>query len=269
MRPRRLPALEALDVSFRATLLGLAIPFVLLAAATPAIPSEGADLTQVPCTDVYLGSVQCPDLIVDPVKLNDQQTTTQTFTSSSCAVQENSTVPGVRTLLRFYQSTPNIGLGDLIVGNPSQHPEWFVYAPCHRHYHFVEYADYRLWTPDQYAQWKVIKTQNPNALSKDLLAAHPELQPIKSDKKGFCVIDIFPYAPIKHPLGQYGSCSTNQGISTGWADEYSTGLDGQWFDVTNVPNGLYVIESEVNAEHLYVETNYANNDAAAPALILH
>ncbi|HEV8360608.1 MAG TPA: lysyl oxidase family protein [Candidatus Thermoplasmatota archaeon] len=224
---------------------------------------------EVPCQDTFAGMTACPDLVVDPVKLLVQLTETNTYSATNCDVVEGSTVAGTRTVLRFYQSTPNLGLGDLIVGRPADHPEWFYYAPCHRHYHFREYSDYRLWEPAQYAQWKVLKLTNPTVLSRDLLAAHPELTPVASNKGGFCVIDIFPYAPVLNPLPVYQSCNNNQGIAAGWADEYSPGLSGQYFDITDVPDGVYILESEVNAEHLFVESNYINNDSAVPAVVQH
>jgi len=246
-------------------LLHLLLAVALLAVLVPALNPRGQ--ATIPCVQQVAGVTLCPDLIVDPAKLNVQSVTHESFTSTSCDVVEGMTQPGARTLLRFYQSTPNFGTGDLVVGNPSQHPEWFYYAPCHHHYHFREYADYRLWKPDQFATWKQLKIANPDVLSRDLLAAHPELRPIAGNKGGFCVIDIFPYAPVTHPTGAYRSCSTNQGISVGWADEYVPNLDGQFIDVTGVPSGAYVLESEVNAERLYVESNYVNNDWFAPSFI--
>jgi lysyl oxidase len=246
-------------------LLSLAIAALSLSTiATAVIPLGNS--AEVPCTDVFLTQTACPDLIVDPAKLLVQQPATQTFSTSSCDVQEGTTQPGARNLMRFYQSTPNIGLGDLKVGVPSQHPEWFYYAPCHRHYHFREYSDYRLWTPEQYGSWKQLKLANPTTLSRDLLAAHPELTPVAGNKGGFCVIDLFPYIPALTPLPQYNSCG-NQGISAGWADEYVPGLSGQYIDVTDVAPGVYILDSEVNAEHLFVESDYTNNDWAVPAVV--
>jgi hypothetical protein len=184
--------------------------------------------------------------------------TTETFASDSCSVVEGEVAAGTRTLLRFTQTTPNIGPGALIVGSPKKHPEWFTYAPCHAHYHFQQYADYRLWTPAQFAQWEALRNANPAATAADVLAANPTLTPVQGHKQGFCVIDIVNYGGARHP--RYSSCM-NQGISVGWADEYHSGLSGQWVDVTGLASGTYVLESEVNAERLFDEANYANDRA--------
>jgi len=242
----------------------LLVPLVLV--IVPGANSSHA--SQIPCTDTFLGATACPDLIVEPAKLNVQLRQTQTFGTNSCDVQHGHTQPGTRQLIRFYFSTPNIGTGDLIVGAPRDRPDWFVWDPCHGHYHMREYADYRMWTPEGYAQWAAVRAANPDALSADLLAANPHLLDkfVASNKMGFCVIDIFPYVPTGPP--QYGSCSNNQGITVGWADEYVPGLPGQWIDVTGVAPGLYILEAEVNSERLYVESDYTNNASIAPMVVL-
>jgi hypothetical protein len=214
----------------------------------------------VPCADPR----GCPDLTVWGPALTIAYVDERTFSASSCDVQEGYAQAGRNVLLRFTFATPNQGPGDLIIGAPLDHPEWFVFAPCHSHFHFREYADYRLWTPDGYAAWSSIRQQNPNALSADLLAANPQLLShlIIGQKFGFCVIDV-PHFLGGPPTGQivYSSCSY-QGISVGNADAYHTEVPGQWFNVTNVPSGRYVIEAEVNAERFFTETNYGNNWAA-------
>jgi len=212
-------------------------------------PAEGG---VVPCTDVR----GCPDLVVDGNRFNATNRT-ENFSTTNCQVVEGMVQAGTRRVMRFTFTTPNNGPGDLNVGAPSQHPDLFVFSSCHNHYHFRQYADYRLWTPSQFATWDQLRTQNPTMLAKDVLAAHPELTPVAGNKQGFCVIDIVNYTPLAP--SHYGSCSNDQGISVGWADEYISSLDGQFIDVTNVVNGTYVLEAEVNAEHVFIETNYTNN----------
>jgi len=53
-----------------------------------------------------------------------------------------------------------------------------------------------------------------------------------------------------------------QGISVCWADVYFPGLSGQWIDITDVKDGTYVLENEVNDKHFMTETDYTNNSAA-------
>lgn len=180
------------------------------------------------------------------------------FSPQSCAVREDMVEPGARRLVRFTFTTPNRGPGDLIVGVPDLHPEWFEEGTCHGHLHFREYADYRLWAPADFAAWDAFRKANPALSAQEALAA-TGLAPSEGHKQGFCVIDIVRYAPLVPP--KYLLCDV-QGISVGWADEYHSGLDGQWIDVTDVAPGPYVLEAEVNAEQLFTETNYANNRAS-------
>ncbi|MDQ3913931.1 MAG: lysyl oxidase family protein [Actinomycetota bacterium] len=165
--------------------------------------------------------------------------------------------PPSRKVLRFTYTTPNFGDGDLIVGRPEDHPEWFEFGECHGHYHFREYADYRLWTPDQYAQYEALRQENPDLKAAEVLAQNPGLQPVVGEKRGFCVIDIWFYA-IAPP--KYLVCDF-QGISTGWADEYYEDLDSQFIDITGVAPGTYVLEAEVNSEWAFEESDYTNNRA--------
>src|SRR5204863_2741469 len=66
-----------------------------------------------------------------------------TFSSTSCEVREGCGTPGRRRVLRFETETRNIGTADLVFGNPVLNP-LFVYDPCHNHYHFGQFAEYRL-----------------------------------------------------------------------------------------------------------------------------
>jgi lysyl oxidase len=243
----------------------------LLALPTGALlpAQEGA---QVPCGRADL---VCPNLVVDPLKLQQNNIITRTFSATSCSVVEGMAPAGTHKLLRFTFTTPNLGPGDLVIGAPSQHPEWFVYSNCHNHYHFRQYADYRLWTPDGYAQFAALHAALPMLTSADILAMFPDLQAkmLTGSKAGFCVIDIVPLThtgglPLPPGLpAKYGSCGGNQGISVGWADEYFYSLDGQWVVIDTVAPGTYMLEAEVNAERLYHEVSYADNSVAVPVTL--
>jgi hypothetical protein len=239
-------------------------------------PSGAAriEITPVPCTD----PAGCPNLVVDSggAGLRQHVVVEETYSETDCAVVEGSTEAGTRRLLRFTYTTPNLGPGDLIVGAPADHLEWFEFHPCHGHFHFREYADYRLWTPEGYEAWQALRAQNPDALSRDLLKKNRAIasQMVVGEKQGFCVIDVIPatsspdyVGPAPGP-GTYFSCRSNQGISVGWADSYFFAqLDGQWIDVTDVAPGEYVLEAEVNPERLFVETNYRDNASAVPVTV--
>ena len=218
---------------------------------------------QVPCRDPR----GCPDLVVDASRLLVGTIVDRAFAATDCSVDEGSAQAGNRRLLRFTFTTPNFGDGDLWVGTPGNHPDWFTWATCHQHYHFNQHADYRLWTPEDYVRWRQVREANRDALTADVLAAHPELAAsmLAGHKQGFCVEDVQVYAPMEP--AKYLSCADNQGISRGWGDEYQFQLDGQWIDITDLPAGLYILEGEVNPQHAYRESDYWNNSGAAAVLI--
>jgi hypothetical protein len=223
-----------------------------------AVAEEG----QVPCE-----ARGCPDLVVDASRLLVGTIEDRTFAVDHCAVDEGSTQPGARRLLRFTFTSVNIGDGDLRIGQAHQHPQWFTWGVCHGHYHFREYADYRLWTPEGYSAWSGLRQEHPDARPQKLLASNPDLlaQFVAGHKQGFCAIDVWPYAPVDPQ--KYTNCMDVQGVSRGWADEYGFQLDGQWIDITGLEAGLYVLEAEANPEHLYQELDYTNNSGAVYVLV--
>src|SRR5882672_9907699 len=83
-----------------------------------------------------------PDLIIWPGSINPR-IVDRNYTTSDCEVVEGCALPGPRRYLIFNTETRNIGDADIVLGNPANNTN-FVYAPCHRHYHFRDFADYRL-----------------------------------------------------------------------------------------------------------------------------
>lgn len=176
-----------------------------------------------------------PDLIIwGPAA--SPRIATVTFSSSSCAVVEGMVQAGTRKLLRFSTQTRNQGTADLYLGNPATNPQ-FVYAPCHGHYHFNNYCTYRLLGSDG--------------------------QPAATGLKiGFCLLDTIRWSPNAPSSAKY-TCG-NQGIQKGWGDVYDSSLDGQWIDITDVPDGNYTLEMEVNPQRTLAESNYDNNITRIP-----
>ena len=171
-----------------------------------------------------------PDLMIWGPSISPRITTV-TFSSSSCAVVEGLVQAGTRKLLRFSTETRNQGTADISLGNPATNPQ-FVWAPCHGHYHFNNYANYRL------------LNSNGQQVAAGL-------------KIGFCLLDSIRWDANAPSRAKY-DCG-NQGIQQGWGDVYDSTLDGQWIDITGVPDGNYTLEMEVNPEHRLPESNYDNN----------
>jgi hypothetical protein len=255
------------------------LPAVLLAACVstdtrvPTVPDNPL-LAHAPTPGV-------PDIIVDqPMLASSWVIYDETLSPTACDVIEGDVTPGDHRTLRITVNTPNIGTGDLAVGDPNVHYDpngdgdgadsdgLFELATCHGHYHFRHYATYELYPV------------NANGTLGTV---------ILSAKRGFCMIDVAPY---NTPNGQqptswvYRSCGRvgmpgNQGISVGWADQYYKWLQGQYFviDPAVVPPGPYLIRIHVNPPfaakrrepcpakdtqgfcHQFAESDYSNNIA--------
>jgi hypothetical protein len=133
----------------------------------------------------------------------------------------------------------------------------------HNHWHFQPFDDYELRT-----------------LSGTLVAP--------DQKEGFCLINSLPVplgTPLAGPAGNkddynIGSQSDGtffchqdhpeateitEGISVGWADEYTPFRGGQDVDLTGVPAGRYYLVHSVNTNHSIQELDddFANNVATA------
>ena len=175
-------------------------------------------------------------------------------------------VTGGRTLLRLSNGTANAGVGPLHLygvtpGNEDGTQDvrqrvyredgsffervagTFVYHPEHNHIHFEEWAQYRLRS--------IVGEDGVGEVIAE------------GAKTSFCILDLGVYdrsLPHYRPGGFFRSCSsTTQGLSVGWIDVYSKSLPGQNIDITDVPDGHYWLESEVDPNNNVLESNEDNN----------
>jgi hypothetical protein len=212
----------------------------LLSLATVAVAEDGPDLElDVPrmqssariVTGVYHKPTRAPALDATvPV-------------SGTCVLDPDENCvggPGIRKLLRFDVLVHNVGNRDLVIGNPKDLPDLFVYSACHRHYHFKGAALYELLDP----AGQLVKTGR---------------------KQGFCIEDTLPSSSATTTPKHY-DC-TNQGIQVGWADWYPGILDCQWIDITDLAPGSYQLYVSWNPKHLMAETSYDNNQGTVPVTI--
>ena len=164
-----------------------------------------------------------PDLVMDPQRFVSQmEIVDRYFDPLDCAVAEGVVGgTGYRRLLRFDTVVMNGGDGDLVVGDRSDpnnpYASWFVFHPCHGHYHIRDFSVYELFTPE------------------GALAA-------TGTKQGFCFEDSLKYDGGK----SHGYDCGNQGITSGWGDWYFKQLVGQWIDITGVPEGDYIVRVTIN-----------------------
>ena len=123
---------------------------------------------------------------------------------------------GMRDIIRFTTHFKNVGEFDYYVGKESLDNDQFSFDNCHGHFHYESYAEYLL-----------VDTSS-------------NIIPI-GHKAGFCVIDL---ECSGGGSAKYG-CE-NMGLSAGCGDIYTSGLDCQWIDVTDVADGAYTIVVRVN-----------------------
>lgn len=156
------------------------------------------------------------------------------FGEDSCALVEGCiAAPGRRDLLRFALNSPNLGEGDLHLGDPSGNP-LFQYSPCHQHFHFESYAYYEL-----------------RKLDGTVVAP--------GRKQAFCLLD---YSPLGDDSKESQYDCGYQGISAGWSDIYDDYLPCQWVDITDVPPGEYDLVVKLNHQRVLAESNYDNNEVS-------
>lgn len=237
---------------------------LLLLPLAPVVSGEGGNVACAPSPPPPLA---CPDLAPDARLMESWSLGRQAFprpgSETDCAIEEGLVEgPGERALLRFATGALNVGAGALAIGDPRARPDWYAWSPCHGHWHFNDFAHYRVWDAAGYSAWSALRAAAPTEPASRLLSAHPELAAHlrAGHKQGFCIVDGHPL----HPLVGYPSFATcdHQGISPGWEDVYGDALDGQWVDVTGLAAGTYVLEVELNPERRIEEAGYADNAAA-------
>jgi hypothetical protein len=238
----RLNGSQRVVYAWRARIVGRGTVSMQLEATATGPNADRISTGVVSCSlDLNTVGGNLPDLTVSEADLrNSLEIHTKTFRNDDCAIDEGCVDgPGTRRLLRFDTVTPNLGPGDVFVGDPSSRSD-FVFSQCHAHYHFEDYADYRLLD----MQGNIVRLGH---------------------KQAFCLIDLYnPTNPQARP--QFTDCGF-QGISAGWADIYNRGLDCQWVDITGVPEGRYVLEVSVNPARVIEEGNYSNNVARTEVFI--
>jgi len=224
--------------------------------------------------------VGTPDLVVNTnVLASSWNVREEDFIEGQCSVEEGNIPTGTHRSLRFSVLIENQGDADLYVGDPLKHMDpngdgnyadqdgLFEFASCHAHFHFRNYARYEL-----------IRLNADGSLGS----------PVQSRKRGFCMLDTTPTRTDESPpKGRfYMNCGNltihgNQGISTGFGDEYVKQLPGQLFLLTD-PNepvgpGTYLIRVTANPAfvqqagqvcpvkdpqgfcHMFKEASYDNN----------
>ncbi|MFE7511882.1 lysyl oxidase family protein [Streptomyces sp. NPDC057540] len=131
---------------------------------------------------------------------------------------------------------------------PTGTMEWDP-RPGHVHWHFTDFASYRLLKADK-------------------------KEAVRSGKEAFCLANTdavdytvknanwHPYnTDLSTACGQENSISVREVLDVGSGDTYTQDLPGQSFDITDVPNGTYYIQVLANPAKRLKETSLDNNSA--------
>ena len=224
------------------------------------------------CATVIPGN-PLPDLIVNQTRLaSDMHVTVEKFSSYDCAVVEGCvTNKGTHQLLRFTSAIPNVGGGDLVIGDPAQCTNLFVLSQCYNYEHFKDSAAYRLWTDAGYQNWVSNRDMSQPADSATnatlLQTALNNGSLIVGRKQQYCFNDDDQYDPNANPTPIYTTCGSsttpgNQGLQVGWEDTYSWQIPCQYIQIDKLPGAIYVLEVQVNPDHVLPESDYTNNASA-------
>ncbi|MHA5049683.1 lysyl oxidase family protein [Streptomyces sp. SD15] len=119
----------------------------------------------------------------------------------------------------------------------------------HEHWHFTDFASYRLLSADKTKEVRSGKEAfclaNTDAI--DYTVKNANWHPYNTDLSTAC--------------GQQNSISVREVLDVGSGDTYTQYRPGQSFDVSDLPNGTYYIQVIANPEKRLQETNLKNNVA--------
>ena len=117
----------------------------------------------------------------------------------------------------------------------------------HNHWHFEQFAQYRLLNANKTVGIRSRKVGFCIAPSNgiNLLLPHALWQPAFTGFGGAC--------------GSPSALWVRETLPLGWGDTYFQYVAGQAFDITDLPNGTYYIEIIANPDKVLHETNYRND----------
>ncbi|MFF9148254.1 lysyl oxidase family protein [Streptomyces sp. NPDC055051] len=131
---------------------------------------------------------------------------------------------------------------------PTGTMEWDP-RPGHVHWHFTDFASYRLLKADKKEAVRSGKEAFclANTDAVDYTVKNANWHPFNTDLSTAC--------------GQENSISVREVLDVGSGDTYTQDLPGQSFDITDLPNGTYYIQVLANPAKRLKETDLDNNSA--------
>lgn len=181
-------------------------------------------------------------------------------------------VQGGRTLLKFTALFGNVGKGAFELDSSAEDAQpgeavnarqrvfradgtsWdrqvgmLFWHGIHEHYHYDDFGEYRLElirpAVGTASETFVVDQKTTYCMRDDTMFEHPSEAP-------------------RQPM-TYGGCTQDrQGVSVGWYDVYLATLPDQYFDVTDLPAGLYRLSFDLDPHRHFLESRRDNNVSMA------
>lgn len=127
---------------------------------------------------------------------------------------------------------------------------WFVYHPSHGHIHFQEWTQF------------ILRSMNKDGGVGEVVAT--------GAKTSFCILELLDWDNTvagHNTAPSYSSCGQVQGLRPGWSDVYGASLDGQYINLTGVPNGDYWLQGFIDPNGQVLESSETNNSVLVPVSI--
>lgn len=176
-----------------------------------------------------------------------------------------SLVPG-KTVYRFNQPIPNIGVGPLEL-RPDTHSDGSqdIYQRIYdsaggpiteRHVGTFQNVNppYGTMFLEGIARYRILEVL-PGDQVGDVLTTHEKISYALVDGPAYN-LNLENASPTRHYASVFGPLL---GISVGWADLYSNTLPGQWADLTGLADGEYWLETIIDPDNRILELDESNN----------
>jgi hypothetical protein len=157
--------------------------------------------------------------------------------------------------------------GFRVGGRPTMHARQFIYRNGHSvqsmsigRFEFDNRRGHHHWHLEDVARYDLLNAQQDRV--------------VRSDKQSFCLAPTDPINLTKpgalwnpYTIGLESSCPTDQSLwlretlPVGWGDTYVQRKGGQSFNITNLPNGRYLIRIATNPFGRIHETTRSNDTA--------
>lgn len=170
------------------------------------------------------------------------------FNSDSCAFQEGCiTGSGSRLLLRQTTNVHNQAMVGFVPGDIARQVRDFMWALCHQHYHFLDFASFNIRAAYDFAVTHLSNLATVNIKNETTVFG--------GGKLSYCIEDTRRYMHSPRMACEASSSCSDQGLLAGWTDEYNANLDCQWTDNTNQETESINLAKEIALGCIVAVTN--------------